>query len=63
MVKPKQDDKAQSKRFIEKAKKVANDDAEEKFEHAFTKVIPPKRPGRENPPKKDQRQEPRRRSS
>lgn len=41
--KPKPDDKEQSKRFIDKAKEITGDDAEESFEHAMKKVIPPDR--------------------
>ena len=63
MTKPKQDDKEQSKRFIEKARELEADETGETFERAFTKIIPPKRHGGGGPPKKDQRQEPRRRSS
>ena len=44
--KPKQDNKEQSKRFIEKAKEIAADDAGEAFERAVKRVIPPKVPDR-----------------
>lgn len=39
--KPKQDDPAQSKRFIEAARKVEVDERPEAFERAFKKVVPP----------------------
>lgn len=40
--KPKQDDKEQSKRFIEKAREIEVDESEEAFERAFKKVVPSK---------------------
>ncbi len=36
------EDKEQSKRFIEKAKELGAEDAEA-FEHAFKKIVPPKK--------------------
>ena len=44
MAKPKskQDDKEQSKRFIEKARELEADESEETFERAFEKAVPPK---------------------
>lgn len=46
MAKPKrkQDDKAQSKRFIEKARETEADETGEDFERAFKKIVPPKKP-------------------
>lgn len=43
MAKPKrkQDDKEQSKRFVEKAHEVEADESGEAFERAFKKVVPP----------------------
>jgi len=43
MTQTKKDDKAQSKRFIEKAKEVIEEDAEEVFERAFKKIVPPEK--------------------
>jgi hypothetical protein len=40
--KPKQDDKEQSKRFIEKAREIEADENEEAFERVFKKVVPAK---------------------
>ena len=40
--KPKQDDKAQSKRFIEKAREVEADESGKAFEQVFKKIVPPK---------------------
>ena len=42
--KPKQGDKEQSKRFIEKARELEADESDEAFERAFKKIIPPARP-------------------
>lgn len=42
MAKPKQDDKAQSKRFIEKARELKADESGKKFERAFKTAVPPK---------------------
>ena len=56
-------DKAQSKRFIEKARELEADESGEVFERTFKKIIPPNRYGVGGPPKKDRRQEPRQRSS
>ena len=47
--KPKADDKAQSKRFIEKARELEADESGEAFEREFTKIIPPKRPKKVKP--------------
>lgn len=41
MAKPKPDDKEQSKRFVKKAKEVANDDALTSFDNALDKIIQP----------------------
>jgi hypothetical protein len=41
--KPKADDPAQSKRFIDTAKEVEADDDAEALERAFSKIAPPKR--------------------
>lgn len=44
MAKPKrkQDDKQQSKRFIQKAREVVTDKSGETFDKAFRKIVPPK---------------------
>jgi hypothetical protein len=42
--KPKQDDKTQAKRFIEKAREIEADESDKPFERAFKKIAPPKRP-------------------
>ena len=39
--KPKQDNKEQSKRFIEKAREIEADETGEAFERALEEVIPP----------------------
>jgi hypothetical protein len=39
---PKPDDPAQSKRFIDMAREVETDDAPEKFDRAFKKVVAPR---------------------
>jgi hypothetical protein len=38
----KQDNKEQSKRFIEKAREIEADEDDERFERAFEKIVPPK---------------------
>ena len=43
MAKPKPDTKEQSKRFIEKAKEIASEDADDAFDRAIKKVLPPKK--------------------
>ena len=40
------DDEKQSERFIEKAKEVVGKNADDEFERAFTKVVPPKKTNR-----------------
>lgn len=40
---PKEDQKAQSERFIETARAIGVDESGRKFERAITKVIPPKK--------------------
>ncbi len=42
--KSKQDDPAQSKRFIETARKIGADETGAEFERAFKKIVPPKKP-------------------
>lgn len=42
--KPKPDDEAQKKRFIEKARELGTDESEEAFERAFKRVVPAKKP-------------------
>ena len=44
MAKPKQDDKEQSKRFIEKARELEVDESGEAFERVVEKIVPPKQP-------------------
>ena len=39
----KKDQKAQSKRFVEKAKELGADESGEAFEHAFKRIVPPNR--------------------
>lgn len=51
--KPKQDDKEQSKRFIEKAREIEADENEEAFERAFKEIVPPS-PAQRNPGREDQ---------
>jgi len=48
-LKPKPDDLEQYKRFLEAAKNAEADESEEGADHAFRKVVPPKR----NVPKRD----------
>ena len=48
MTRAKKDDKEQSKRFIEKAEEVADDDAGDKFERAFKVIVPPKSDTKQN---------------
>ena len=43
----KKDQKAQSKRFVEKAKELGADESGEAFERALEEIVPPKRPNRE----------------
>ena len=46
--KPKPDDEAQKRRFIEKARELGADESGEAFERVFRKVVPPKiKPGSE----------------
>ncbi len=40
--KPKPDDKGQSERFIEKAREIESDKADEAFERAIRKILPKK---------------------
>ena len=61
--KPKPDDKKQSKSFVEKAREIEADESEKAFEGAVQKIIPPSHHNEQGLPKKDQRQELRRRSS
>jgi hypothetical protein len=44
--KPKPDDPAQSKRFIETAKETGADDDAEALERAFSEIVPTKKPTR-----------------
>jgi hypothetical protein len=41
--KPKQTDKEQSKRFIEKGRELEADESGEAFEQVFKKILPPKK--------------------
>ena len=40
--KPKPDDPAQSKRFIDMARELGTDDRPEEFDRVFAQVVPPK---------------------
>ena len=44
--KPKPDDPAQSKRFIEKAREAGADESGKAFERVFQSLVPPKKPRR-----------------
>ncbi len=50
MAKPKrkQDDKEQSKRFVEKARELESDETSKAFEKMFKKIVPPKLTKRDN---------------
>ena len=51
--KPKQDDKEQSKRFIERAREIEADESDEAFERALKKIVPPN-PAQKNLGREDQ---------
>ena len=43
MTRAKKDDKAQSKRFIDKAREIEAEESEAEFERALKKIVPEKR--------------------